>query len=321
MARTLTAATGGVEVAQAARSPAEVARARRRRRATVRGYLYLLPAALLTGIFVYWPLVASGILSFYEWNLVAPTWVPVGWQNYVELFTSRAFWLALINTGKAALALTLLTVLIPLVLAVLVLRISPRFQTLYRVVLFSPAVISMAIACAIWLWIYHPLYGVLNSLLRMLGIEGPRWLSSGDWAIWGIINVTVWKTLGYNFVIFLAGLLAIPHEMQEAARVDGATEWRVFLHVTWPLLTPTTLFVFLTTFILAPQNLFVPTQILTHGGPNEASNNLGYLVYQLGFEYFRAGYASAAAMVIFLIFLGLTYLQFTLAERRVHYGG
>ncbi|MBI4198993.1 MAG: sugar ABC transporter permease [Chloroflexi bacterium] len=321
MDRSLTAAPGYVEAAPAPLSLAEVARARRRRRVLITGYLYLLPAAILTGIFVYWPLVASGILSFYEWNLVSPAWVSVGWQNYLELFWSRAFWLAVINTGKAAGALTLFTVLIPLVLAVLVLRASPRLQTICRVVLFSPAVISMAIACAIWLWMYHPLYGVLNSTLRLVGIEGPRWLSSGDWAIWGIINVTVWKTLGFNFVVFLAGLLAIPREMQEAARVDGASEWRVFRHVTWPILAPTTLFVFLTTFILAPQNLFVPTQILTHGGPNEASNNLGYLVYQLGFEYFRAGYASAAAMVIFLIFLGLTFLQFTLAERRVHYGG
>ncbi len=300
---------------------AHVARARWRRSAVLTGTLYLMPAALLTGVFIYWPLAASLVLSFHEWNLVSPTWTPVGWQNYFELFASRPFWLAVVNTGKAAAALTLLAVLIPMALAAMVLRVSPQIRNLYRVVLFSPSVISMAIACAVWLWIYHPLYGVLNTVLRLVGIEGPRWLSSGDWAIWGIINVTVWKSLGYNFVLFIAGLLMIPSEMQEAARVDGATEWQVFRHVTFPLLAPTTLFVFLTTFILAPQNLFVPTQILTHGGPNEASNNLGYLVYQLGFEYFRAGYASAAAMVTFLLFLGLTALQFYVAERRIHYEG
>ncbi len=299
---------------------ARIVRAARRRRVILTGYLYLLPAACLTGVFVFWPVVASLGLSFYDWNLVSPTWSRVGWQNYRELFASRAFWLALINTGKAATGLTLCTVLVPLGLAVLVLRVPGWLRNVYRVVLFSPAVISMAIACAIWLWIYHPLHGVLNTLLRLAGIEGPRWLSSGDWAIWSIISVTVWKTFGYNFVLFLAGLLASPVEMPGAARVDGASEWQVFRHVTWPLLAPTTLFVFLTTFILAPQNLFIPTQILTQGGPNEASNNLGYLVYQLGFEYFRVGYASAAANVIFLVFLGLTALQFYLAERRVHYG-
>ncbi len=316
----MTTGTGQVAVAPVPFSRARVARVGRHRRAILTGYLYLLPVILLTGVFVYLPLLASFVLSFYDWNLVAPTWIPVGWQNYTELFRSRAFWLALVNTGKAAAAFTLLTVLVPMVLAVLVLQVPPRLRKIYQVVLFSPTVISMAIACAIWLWIYHPLYGVLNTLLRLLGIDGPRWLSSSDWAIWSIINVTVWKTFGYNFVLYMAGLLAIPQQMNEAARVDGAAEWQVFRHVTWPLLAPTTLFVFLTTFILAPQNLFIPTQIFTQGGPNEASNNLGYIVYQLGFEYFRVGYASAAATVIFLVFLGLTVIQFYLAERRIHYG-
>jgi sn-glycerol 3-phosphate transport system permease protein len=194
------------------------------------------------------------------------------------------------------------------------------WRNVYRAVLFSPTVISMAIACAVWLWMFHPLHGVLNTLLRYAGIEGPRWLSSGNSAIWAIILVTVWKTFGFNFVIYIAGLLAIPADVYEAARVDGASERQVFRHITLPLLAPTTLFVFLTTFILSPQNLFVPTQILTQGGPNEASNNLGYLVYQLGFEYFRVGYASAAATLIFLVLLTLSAAQFYFAERRIHYG-
>jgi len=284
------------------------------------GYCYLAPAAFLTLVFVYWPLVASTALSFYDWNLVSPTWSPVGWQNYVELVHNRAFWLALANTLRAAAALTVLTVLVPLLLAVIVLRVPRRWQDVYRVVLFSPTVISMAIACAVWLWMFHPLHGVLNTLLRFAGIAGPSWLSSSSSAIWAIIIVTVWKTFGFNFVLYIAGLLAIPGEMYEAARVDGASGGQLFRHITIPLLAPTTLFVFLTTFILSPQNLFVPTQILTQGGPNETSNNLGYLVYQLGFEYFRVGYASAAATLIFLVFLGLTAVQFYFAERRIHYG-
>jgi sn-glycerol 3-phosphate transport system permease protein len=179
----------------------------------------------------------------------------------------------------------------------------------------------MAIACAIWLWMFHPLHGVLNAALRLAGVPAPAWLSSSDWAIWSIVLVTVWKTFGFNFVIYTAGLLAIPAELYQAARVDGASDAQLFRYITLPLLAPTTLFVLLTTFILGPQNLFIPTQILTQGGPNEASNNVGYLVYQLGFEYFRVGYASAAATLIFLVFLVLTAIQFLLAERRIHYGG
>jgi sn-glycerol 3-phosphate transport system permease protein len=294
--------------------------ARRRWRPIAVGYLYLAPAAALTLVFVYWPLVASTTLSFYDWNLVSPTWAAVGWQNYLELLHNRAFWLALVNTGKAAAALSVLTVLVPLFLAVAVLRVPRRWQDVYRVVLFSPTVISMAIACAVWLWMFHPLYGVLNTLLSFMGVQGPNWLSSSSSAIWAIILVTVWKTFGFNFVLYIAGLLAIPGEMYEAGRVDGASERQLFRHITIPLLAPTTLFVFLATFILSQQNLFVPTQILTQGGPYEASNNLGYLVYQLGFEYFRVGYASAAATLIFLLFLGLTAAQFYFAEGRIHYG-
>jgi sn-glycerol 3-phosphate transport system permease protein len=296
-------------------------RLRRRWRAAILGYLYLAPAAALTAVFVYWPLIASAILSFYDWNLVSADRLAVGWQNYRDLLHSRAFRLSLVNTGEAAVALTALTVVAPLFLAVLVLKVAPRWRNVYRVILFSPTVISMAIACAIWLWMFHPLYGVLNTALRLVGVQGPAWLSSSDWAIWSIILVTVWKTFGFNFVVYTAGLLAIPAELYQAARVDGASDGQLFRYITVPLLAPTTLFVLLTTFILGPQNLFIPTQILTQGGPNEASNNVGYLVYQLGFEYFRVGYASAAATLIFLVFLALTAVQFLLAERRIHYGG
>jgi len=317
----LAAPAGSGSAALAAASARARVRLRRRWRAAILGYLYLAPAAALTAVFVYWPLIASAILSFYDWNLVSADRLAVGWQNYRDLLHSRAFRLSLVNTGEAAVALTALTVVAPLFLAVLVLKVAPRWRNVYRVILFSPTVISMAIACAIWLWMFHPLYGVLNTALRLVGVQGPAWLSSSDWAIWSIVLVTVWKTFGFNFVVYTAGLLAIPAELYQAARVDGASDGQLFRYITVPLLAPTTLFVLLTTFILGPQNLFIPTQILTQGGPNEASNNVGYLVYQLGFEYFRVGYASAAATLIFLVFLALTALQFLLAERRIHYGG
>jgi len=277
------------------------------------GYCYLAPAAFLTLVFVYWPLVASTALSFYDWNLVSPTWSPVGWQNYVELVHNRAFWLALANTLRAAAALTVLTVLVPLLLAVIVLRVPRRWQDVYRVVLFSPTVISMAIACAVWLWMFHPLHGVLNTLLRFAGIAGPSWLSSSSSAIWAIIIVTVWKTFGFNFVLYIAGLLAIPGEMYEAARVDGASGGQLFRHITIPLLAPTTLFVFLTTFILSPQNLFVPTQILTQGGPNGQTTTMIIDTYQVAIasKKYGEGAARAVLICIFLSIFSLCYFRIT----------
>lgn len=282
-------------------------------------YLYLLPATLALAVFVYWPLLRSLHLSFFDWNFVSPTRRFVGLRNYAELAQSRVFWLSVVNTVKAAVALVASTVVAPLALALLVLRVRGAARTVYRAVIFSPAAVSMAVAAVVWLWIYNPLNGVLAQGLRVFGGQGFAWLTDPRLAIWAIIIVTSWKTFGYNFVIFIAGLLAIPQELQESARIDGATEWQGFRHVVWPLLGPTTLFVFLTTCILAPQYLFIPTQIMTEGGPNEHSNNLGFIAWQQGFELFRVGFASAVAIVLFLALLAFAIVQFRLLETRVHY--
>lgn len=282
-------------------------------------YLYLLPATLALGVFVYWPLARTIELSVFDWNLVSPIRRYVGLGNFASLVSSAVFWISVLNTAKAAAALIVTTVAAPLALAVAVLQVRGALRFAYRAVIFSPAVVSMAVASVVWLWIYNPLNGILAQTVRAAGGQGIAWLTNPRLAIWAIIVVTSWKTFGYNFVLFLAGLLAIPRDLVEAARIDGATGWAAFRRVVWPLLSPTTLFVFLTTCVLAPQALFIPTQILTEGGPNEHSNNLGFVVWQQGFELFRVGLASSIAVVIFLALLGLALLQLRLFERGVHY--
>jgi len=282
-------------------------------------YFYLVPAALALAVFVYWPLVQTVELSFYEWNLVSPSRRFVGMGNYRELLTSQVFWISVANTLLAMLAMCLATIAAPLAVAVAALRVQGAVRLIYRAVIFSPTVVSMAIASFIWLWIYNPMQGLIAQLVRAVGGQGFAWLTDPQLAIWAIILVTAWKTFGYNFVIFVAGLLSIPRELVEAARIDGAGEWHTFRHVTWPLLTPTTLFVVLTTLMLAPQYLFIPTQILTQGGPNQASNNLGYIIWEQGFEVFRVGIASAIAVAIFVGFLAFSVMHFRLLERGVHY--
>ncbi len=282
-------------------------------------YLYLVPAALALAAFVYWPLVQTVELSFYEWNLVSPTKRFIGVANYRELMTSQNFWISTVNTALAILAMCLATIAAPLAVAVAALRVAGLIRVMYRAVIFSPTVVSMAIASLIWLWIFNPLQGLIAHLVRLVGGQGFAWLTDPQLAIWAIILVTAWKTFGYNFVIFMAGLLSVPRELVEAARIDGAGEWHTFRHITWPLLTPTTLFVVLTTLMLAPQYLFIPTQILTQGGPNQASNNLGYIIWEQGFEVFRVGNASAIAVAIFVGFLAFSVMHFRLLERGVHY--
>jgi len=283
-------------------------------------YLYLLPAALGLGLFVYWPLVDTVGLSLYEWNLVSPVKQFVGLANYRALLSDQGFWISVVNTLLAIVAMCVTTIAAPLAVAVAALRVRGAMRFVYRGIIFSPTVISMAIAALIWLWMYNPMQGLIAKALRLLGGQGFAWLTHPQLAIWAIIIVTAWKTFGYNFVIFVAGLLAIPQELVEAARIDGANEWHTFRHVTWPLLAPTTLFVVLTTLMLSPQYLFIPTQILTQGGPNRASNNLGYIIWEQGFEVFRVGHASAIAVVIFVAFLVFSVMHFRLLERGVHYG-
>jgi len=292
---------------------------KRRKSDTLAIYLYLLPAAAALAAFVYWPLVQTVELSFYEWNMVNPTKLFVGLGNYRLVLTDEAFWISVVNTVLAIVALFVGTIVAPLAVAVAALRVHGAVRLVYRAVIFSPTVVSMAIAALIWLWIFNPIQGLIAHLVRFAGGAGFAWLTDSQLAIWAIILVTAWKTFGYNFVIFVAGLLAIPRELIEAARIDGAGEWHTFRHVTWPLLTPTTLFVVLTTLMLAPQYLFIPTQILTQGGPNQASNNLGYIIWEQGFEVFRTGQASAIAVVVFVTFLAFSVMHFRLLERGVHY--
>jgi len=290
--------------------------------ATRRGpvaYLYVVPAMIFLVLFTYWPMLRTFELGFYRWNMIAPVMVFVGLDNYRALTTSPDFWIAFKNTLKYMIAVLPLAVGLPLLVAVLLLNLSGRLQAVLRVMLFSPSIVSFAIGCMVWLWILNPIHGLANQALATVGLEGKSWLSDPDWAIWTIVLLMAWKSFGYNLVIFLAGLSTIPPEYHEAAAVDGASAWQVFRHVTWHLLTPTTLFVLLSTLVATAQHIFTPVQILTNGGPARSTTNLVFIIYEYGFQFFQTGLASAAAVLMFAAFLAFTWIQFRLLERFVHY--
>jgi sn-glycerol 3-phosphate transport system permease protein len=281
--------------------------------------LYILPAFLPLVAFVYFPLGRTFQLSLYDWNMVSPQWRFAGAANYQALLTGEEFWMACWNTVLYVVGMLIFSIVIPLTLAVLLTRIAGGLQTLYKAILFSPAVISFAVAAITWLWIFNPIDGLLNRLLLELGIAGPSWLNNPRWVIPTILIICSWKLIGYNFVIFAAGLAGIPNEYYDAAKVDGASAFQQFWRISWPLLTPTTFFVLVTTVIYADQQTLIPIQILTQGGPNKASTNLVYLIFQYGFQFFETGLASALATLVFLLFTGITVLQQRLLERFVHY--
>lgn len=282
-------------------------------------YWYILPAFLPLLVFTYLPLVRTVQLSLYDWNMVSPRWHFSGVRNYATLLAGEDFWLACWNTVLYVVGMLLFSIVLPLALAVLLARVAGPLQTVYKVILFSPAVVSFAVAAITWLWIFNPIDGVLNRLLFMLGTAGPAWLNNPRWVIPAILIISAWKLLGYNLIIFAAGLAGIPGEYYDAAKVDGASGVQQFWRISWPLLTPTTFFVFVTTVIYAGQQTLIPIQILTQGGPNKASTNLVYLIFQYGFQFFDTGLASALATLVFLLFTGVTIIQQRLLERFVHY--
>lgn len=282
-------------------------------------WAFALPAVVLLFIFTYYPLFTSLKLSFYDWNFVSPVKTLVGLHNYVRVLGSRDFWQAVRNTVWYALGLIPLTVLIPLVFANVLANLKSRFATAYKVAVFTPAIVSFAVASVLWLFILNPVNGLANLLLRRVGLPGTGWLSDPQWVIFGVLLISAWKTAGYNVVIYLAGLTGISKDVKEAAHIDGAEGWTYFWRITWPLVSPSTYFVLLTTVLNATQNTLIPIQMLTDGGPNQASTNLIFLIYQYGFRFFDLGYAAAVAMITFLLFLGLTVLQQKMLERYVHY--
>jgi multiple sugar transport system permease protein/sn-glycerol 3-phosphate transport system permease protein len=174
-------------------------------------------------------------------------------------------------------------------------------------------------AAMLWIFLYNPTAGYLNYLLDRLGIPGPNWLGDPQWALLGVAIATVWREIGFNVIFFLAGLTSIPRELREAAVIDGAGRWQRFRHVVLPLISPTFFFVAVVSVINSFQS-FGQIHILTAGGPANATGVLVYKLYRDAFENFRTGYASAQAVILFLIILAATAIQFRLAKRRVHYG-
>jgi multiple sugar transport system permease protein len=260
------------------------------------------------------PLAFSFGMSFFDWDIVnRPRFL--GLANYNALVRDPLFWTSLVNTFYYLLWVPL-AILLALPLALL-LNQPVRGVTLFRALFYLPSVTSGAVVAMIWIWMLHPHYGIINSLLATVGLPGPLWLSSPDWAMPGLILVRLFY-IGPLIVIFLAGLKAIPRTLYEAARMDGAGSWGLFRHVTLPLLTPVILFNLVMYTILALQ-AFTEPYVMTGGGPMNRTLLYVIYLYNNAFAYFRMGYASALAWSLFLVILLITVFQLRLSRRWVHY--
>jgi ABC-type sugar transport system permease subunit len=275
------------------------------------------PNLLLFAIFVYWPLIYNGYLSFVRWDLLAPVKIWIGLDNYRDLFSSPVFGQIVWNTVVFTVSSVLATCLIGLGIAML-LNLPLLGRNVVRSIVFSPVMLSGAAIGIVWIYIFDYRYGLIQSLLQPLGLQSPRWLLDTSWSMTAVIIVHVWKTLGYAVVIYLAGLQAIQRELYEAALVDGANGWARFMNVTVPGLSPVIFFLIITTVLNGFQSFDI-IKVMTSGGPVNSTTTLVYYLYQEGFVGFNAGRAGVASVILFVAMLVFTLIQMRTSEKSVHY--
>lgn len=270
--------------------------------------LFLSPALLAILIFFFIPVLSAFVMSFTDFSIYAlADWNYIqfiGLDNYFRLFDDPLFWISLKNTFYFVIIAGPLSIIASLTAAILLSSKLTVFKSFFRLSFFLPVVTTLVAVAIVWRFIYHPNFGLLNYALGCLGISPIDWLGNPNWSMPAIILMAVWKSFGYNMIIFIAGLQNIPEQLYEAAEIEGANAWHKFIHITLPLLAPTTLFVGIITLIGFFQ-LFAEPYIMTQGGPLNSTLSIVQYMYQEGFRWWNMGYSAAIAFVLFaIIFTG-----------------
>jgi multiple sugar transport system permease protein len=291
----------------------EQARGRRRRGWGNAGLL--APFLVFYVLFLVGPLVYAVVMSFFNTSLVLPGLGRfAGLANYRELFGDSRFWQAMWHTILFTLVSTPPLVLIPLFFAIVVNRVK-HGQWFFRLAFFLPYILPSAVIALVWTWLYEPGYGLVDGFFHLLGFGAPGWLSSPDLALYSIVIVTVWWTIGFNFVLYLAGLQDIPRDLYEAAALDGASQWKQTWRLTLPMLGRTTTLVVVLQ-VIASLKIFDQVYLITMGGPNYASRTAIEYIYDTGFTSQRVGYASAASLVLFVVILLVSFVWLALIRKQ-----
>lgn len=270
---------------------------------TAWAWLMLLPNVIGFFMFMLVPVVATFVLSFMKYDMLTkPKFVGLG--NYITMFKDPIVWEVTKNTALYTLLTVPFGMCISLLLAVM-LDQKIAFRRFYRAAFFLPSITSMVVVAIVWQWIYNPEFGIMNYFLSLFGIQGPKWLLDSHTSLVSLAIVGIWKSAGYNMIIFLSGLQGISTTYYEAAKLDGAGIWQQFRYITLPLLKPTTFFIFVMAVISSFQ-VFDQVMLMTEGGPGRSSSVLVHYLYQNAFQYFKLGYACAIAYLLFFIIMGIT---------------
>ena len=285
------------------------------------GWWFVAPAVIVLGVFFFLPVLAALAMSLTDFDLYALSDSAnlrfVGLQNYGRLLTEPLFWKALGNTLYFVALGVPLSICASLGSALLVNSKLARFRSFFRTVFFAPVVTTLVAVAVVWRYIFHTRYGFLNYGLSELGIGPVDWMGDPHWAMPAIVILAVWKNFGYNMIILLAALQSIPEDLYEAARIDGASGWQLFRHVTLPSLAPVLMLVSILTMTGYFQ-LFAEPYVMTEGGPLQSTLSVLYFMYEEGFKWWSLGRASAVAFLLFVLMFAVTALQLRMGRREVN---
>lgn len=281
------------------------------------GYTFILPSFLILSTFTLFPVIYSIGISFFSWDMISPSPKFVGLDNYLRLFRGDE----LFNTLWRTFFYTLITVppsmFLGLVFALLLDR-KLKSVLIYRTVFFAPLVTSTVAIAAVWMFVYHADYGLINKILKEWGLPTFRWLNDASTSLIALAIMAIWKNTGFCVIVYLAGLQNISHDIIEAAQMDGAHHLRIIQAIKFPLLTPTT-YVLTILMTIEQFQTFTQVHVMTQGGPAQSTQLIVIMLWKYAFEYFQMGYASAIAVVILVIILIITLLQMFFLDKRVHY--
>ncbi len=283
----------------------------------VRVLIFILPALIPLGIFWLFPMAEAIFMSFTDWDYMSSTYNIVGLDNYRSIFSDSMFYDALKNTVVFTLGTLVPTIAGGLFTAVL-LKEKLAGSAIYKAVIFSPWVTPTVVISIVWSWIFEPQYGLANFILQLFNLPKSQWLQSSDTAMYAVILVTIWKGFGWAMIFYLTALERVPKELYEAASVDGAGRFQKFKSITLPLISPTTFFLTIITTIDSLK-AYDQIQVLTQGGPSGSTRTILYLYYQMAFENFNIGEATAIAVVLLVIVGCLSGIQFAASKKWVHY--
>jgi sn-glycerol 3-phosphate transport system permease protein len=280
-------------------------------------YIMVAPAILTLCVFVAYPILYMIWLSAFKWDMIGPkTYVGLG--NFIDLFSNKDFYVVMGNTFRFVFFSVSLSIVLALFLAVH-LKAGTTINALLQSFVFTPYIISMASVAFIWVWLMNSEYGLLNFILGKMGVRGLRWLEDANIAMYSMIIVAVWKGVGYNVIILLSAMHAIPSQLYEAAALDNARPFKTFFRITLPMISPTLFFLTLMN-VIASFKVFDQVYLMTRGGPINATNTIVFDIYQFGFTFYQLGYASAQGVVLMAVIAVCTAAYFGALSSRVHYG-